>query len=121
MNPPIFPLILADTACKAILGENPTRFYPWGRVPQNSKKPYAVYTVYNAIPENYLGDLPDIDNKGTQVNIYADRPDDIDTAYTAIRNALEPHAHMTSFSSFDPDNQTDLYNMRMEFDFWDPR
>lgn len=121
MNPPVFQLVSANTACVAVLGSNPTRFYPWGRAPQNTPKPYAVYTVYNAVPENYLGDLPDIDNKGTQINIYADNPKDLNNAFIAIRNCLEPNAHMTNFSSFDPDNETDLYTIRMEFDFWDDR
>lgn len=121
MNPPVFPIISADAACLAVLGSNPVRFYPWGRAPQNSKKVYAVYTVYNAVPENYLGDLPDIDNKGVQINVYADSPSELDAAFTAIRNALEPHAHMTNFANFDPDNETDLLSVRMEFDFWDAR
>ena len=121
MNPDLFPILNADTATKAVLGSNPLRVFPWGRAPQNVVKPYAVYAVYNANPENYLDQSPDIDNKGTQINIYADNAVSLQSAFVAVRNALEPHAHMTSFATPDLDADTDLYSCRMEFDFWDGR
>jgi hypothetical protein len=121
MNPDLFPILNANAATKAVLGASPLRVYPWGRAPQNVVKPYAVYSVYNANPENYLDTVPDIDNKGTQINIYAATADSLKSAYTVVRNALEPYAHMTSFATPDLDADTDLYSCRMEFDFWDGR
>lgn len=121
MNPDLFTILNASVPVKLVLGANPLRMYPWGRAPQNPRKPYGVYAVYNATPENYLGQVPDIDNKGTQVNIYADTAQSLDACFTAVRDALEPHAHMTSFATPDLDADTDLYSCRMEFDFWDER
>jgi len=121
MNPDIFPILNASTAVRLQLGSNPLRFYPWDRAPQNVKKPYAVYTVYNAVPENYLGNLPDIDNKGTQINIYAETAEKLNLCFLAVRDALEPYGHMLNYSTPALDADTDLYSCRMEFDFWENR
>ena len=121
MNPNIFALLNASNSVKALLGASPLRVFPWGRAPQNVQKPYAVYAVYSATPENYLGSPPDIDNKGTQVNIYAETSASLEACFDAIRNALEPHAHMTNFASPDREAETNLYSARMEFDFWHER
>lgn len=121
INAPIFNILKNVPAVTALLGTDPVRIYPWGRAPQNPTKPYAVYAVYNAIPENYLGQRPDIDNKGTQINVYGDTSDSVDACFKAIRDALEDHAHMTAFSSPDREAETNLYSCRLEFDFWDER
>ena len=121
MNPPIFSLIQASAPCTALLGISPVRFFPSGRAPQNVEKPYAVYAVYNATPENYLDGVPDIDNKGTQVDIYANTEPELRALFTAIRDTVEPKAHMTSFSTPSPDAETALFTARLEFDFWDGR
>lgn len=121
MNPPLFSILNNSAPVKALLGSNPLRIFPWGRAPKEVKKPYGVYVVYNAIPENYLGEVPDIDNKGTQLNIYADTSESLQNCFIAIRDAIEPLAHMTSFATPDLDADTDLYSCRMEFDFWDER
>lgn len=121
MNPKLFEILNNNVQVKLNLGANPLRIYPWGRAPQDVRKPYAVYAVYSGTPENYLGNLPDIDNKGTQINIYAEDHLELEGCFIAIRNALEPHAHMTNFSSPDREPNTDLYTARMEFDFWDAR
>ena len=121
MNPPLFSILNASAPVKALLGANPLRVFPWGRAPQNVAKPYAVYVVYNALPENYLGQVPDIDNKAVQINIYAENSASLESCFTVVRDALELHAHMTSFASPDLDADTNLYSCRMEFDFWDAR
>lgn len=121
MNPDLFPILNGSAPVKLLLGANPLRVYPWGRAPANVKKPYVVYSVYNGNPENYLAQAPDIDNKGTQLNIYSDNSNNLEMCYLAIRNALEPHAHMTSFSTPALDVDTDLFSCSMEFDFWDER
>lgn len=121
MNPDLFPILMASSAVTALLGTTPLKVYPWGRAPQNVQVPYAVYGVYNGNPENYLDTIPDIDNKGTQVDIYDDDPLRCEQIATAIRDAVEPFAHMTSFSTPDRESETDYYSCRLEFDFWENR
>lgn len=121
MNPELFPILYNNTLVRTLLGTSPLRVYPWNRAPQNPVKPYVTYGVYNANPENYLDRVPDIDNMGVQVNIYANTADSCEECYIAIRDALEPSAHMLSFSTPDLDSETNLYIGRMEFDFWEER
>lgn len=121
MNPNLFPILYNSSQVRLLLGSSPLRVFPWSRAPQNPKKPYATYGVYNANPENYLDRVPDIDNIGVQVNIYAATAQSCEDCYIAIRDALEPSAHMLSFSTPDLDPNTDLYVGRMEFDFWEER
>jgi len=120
-NPSLFEILNANATVKALMGSAPLRIYPWDRAPENAKVPYAVYAVYNGNPENYLGQVPDIDNAGTQVEIYAGNGASCQACYIAIRNAVEPFAHMTSFSTPALDVDTDYYSARLEFDFWEPR
>lgn len=121
INSQLFTILNSDIQVKLRLGSNPLRVYPWGRAPSDVKKPYAVYAVYSGVPENYLGQVPDIDNKGTQINIYADTADSLEKCFIAVRNSLEPHAHMTNFTTPDQDADTNLFSCRMEFDFWENR
>lgn len=121
MNSQLFEILNASTAVKMLFGSNPLRIYPWGRAPQDVKKPYGVYGVYNALPENYLDRVPNIDNKGTQLEIYADSAVQLEQAGVVIRTVVEPHAHLTSYSVVDRDDETDLYGYRFEFDFWETR
>ncbi len=121
MNPKIFEILSAESDVTDLFGTNPVRIFPAGRAPQNSQKPYAVYGVFNGNPENYLDTVPDIDNKGTQINIYAQSYAILEDCFVAIRDSLEPHAHMISYSTPDVDADTNLYSARMEFDFWEAR
>lgn len=97
------------------------KIYPWGRAPQDVKPPYAVYSVINGLPQNYLDNTPDIDAETTQINIYAANAGNARTAFLLVRDALEPYAHMTNYSTPDLDAETNLYSCRMEFDYWHDR
>lgn len=121
MNPELFPILDNSIPVKLLLGTNPLRVYPWNRAPQSPRYPYVTYGLYNGVPENYLDTVPDIDNKGTQVNVYAKTAESCEDCYNAIRNAIEPNAHMTGFSSPDLDPDTNLFIARLEFDFWETR
>lgn len=121
MNPQLFEILSNDAAVTDLLGTNPVRIFPWGRAPQKVEKPYAVYSVYNANPENYLDSVPDIYNKGTQINVYANSSKSLEDCFIAIRDSLEPSAHMTSYTTPDQDSETNLFSCRMEFDFWEAR
>jgi len=134
MNPDLFPILYASTTVKMLLGTTPPvidsagdadygvlRVFPYGKAPEGVVLPYCVYGVINAQPENYLDKVPDVDSMRTQVSIYAKTESSLSSCYTAIRDALEPSAHMISFVTPDIDADTELYSCRMEFDFWHDR
>lgn len=121
MIPPLFEILNASVPVKLILGNKPLRVFPWGQAPQNVTIPYATYGVFNGNPENSLGEVPSIDRLGTQVDVWAKDTDSLLACSVAIRNAIEPHAHMISVDNFDRSPETGLYRCRMDFDFFTAR
>jgi Protein of unknown function (DUF3168) len=123
-NPRLFSIIAGDSSCTALLGVNPTRFYPYSQAPKGAPRPYAVYGVITALPQNYLDDRADIDQKGTQIDIYAESAAACEATFNAIRDAIEPSIHkciLTNFSTPALDSDTNSYHARMEVDVWEQR
>lgn len=118
MSPPLFPLISANVTS---LGTNPVRFFPHGQATQSTPKPYATWQTVAGTPENYLGQLPDIDAALIQIDVWGITASEVSNAADDIRDALEPVMHMTSFGNTDKDTATNLYRFRMDFSFWVPR
>ena len=121
MIPPVFSILNASSAVKALLGTSPLRVFPWGEAPQTTKKPYATYIVYNGQPENTHGESPEMDALSTQVDVWAESVSSCASVAEAIRDELEPYAHMTNFSSAAPEEETGLFRQRMDFDFFETR
>lgn len=117
MIPPLFPLLSGVTS----LGTSPKRFYPHGQATQATAKPYATWQIVAGTPENYLGQLPDVDSVLVQVDVWADTQSSASAVADDIRNAFEPVMHMTSFGNTERDAATQLYRYRMDFSYWVPR
>lgn len=115
MFPPVFPLVDASAACRALLraANGPTRFYQFGMAPQNVTKPYAVWQRVYGTPENYLAGRPDMDGFTLQIDVYAASADSARTVAAAIRDAIELDSYITNWlgESIDPDTK----NYRFSF------
>jgi hypothetical protein len=121
MTPAIFAIVFASTECKALLGSAPMRFYGFDEAVQGVAKPYAVWQMPTSVPANYLGQLPDADDARVQVDVYADTQDDAEGTALAIRDAIEPHAHMLNASKRPRDATTRNYGFMLEFEFFTGR
>ena len=95
MMPPIFPIVAASAAVRAVLGAAPVRFFPFGAAPQDVALPYAVWQTVGGAPENYLGNLPDADVCTVQVEGTAVDTDSGAAAILARRDAIERNANIT--------------------------
>ncbi len=117
MFPPIFATINASAAVKALIGSNPVRFYLFGHAPQGVTKPYAVWRQVGGSPENYLGNLPDVDGFVTQIDVYADSALSARNVAKSISDAIEPVAHVTVWigDSRDPDTQNYVYTFQADW------
>jgi len=120
MYPPIFPAVSASVAAVALLktGTGPIRFYQFGMAPQNVAKPYAVWQRVFGSPENYLGDTPDIDSFTLQIDVYASSADSARTVAAAMRDAIEPVAHITSWLGESVDPETLNNRFSFQTDWW---
>lgn len=121
MIPPIFKILKNTATVTAIIGTAPVRVYPWGEAPQNVARPYATWMIFDGSPENYLNQTPDIDKVGIQMDCWAEKGADCEALAIAIRDALEPHGHMTNFANMERDPETKLYRLRMDFDIYNRR
>lgn len=114
MYPPIFATCFADATCRELLGSSPMRLYPFGRAPEDESRPYAVWQTISGQPENYVDAAPDVDSMTTQIDVYATNEADAREVAEAIRDAIEPVAHITSWRGEMLDNGTEL--RRYSFD-----
>lgn len=128
LYPPIFPLINASPAVKAIIGANPVRFWQFGQNDdQPAVYPYAVWQRSSGAPENNLSSAPDMDGYTIQIDAYAaSGPNGAATVRNlaaAIRDAIEqPNAaHITSWLGESRDPDTKAYRFTMLVDFFTPR
>ena len=121
MYPPIFQLISADTDAKKALGASPVRFYPFGAAPENVALPYAVWQTVGGYPENYLAEVPDIDQYMVQVDVYATTATTARSTAEALRDAIEPSAHIAAWRGESKDAETGHYRYSFDVDFLTPR
>lgn len=123
MFPPLFPAVAANAPCVALLkaGTGPVRFYQFGLAPQNVVKPYAVWQRIFGAPENYLGQMPDIDSFSLQIDAYASSADQVRTVAAALRDALEPVGYITNWLGESIDPATGNYRFSFSMDALVPR
>jgi hypothetical protein len=125
--PPLFPLINASPAVKAIIGSNPVRFWQFGQnQDQPAQYPYAVWQRSSGEPENNLSAAPDMDGFTIQIDCYASGTNGATTVRNlagAIRDAIEqPNAaHITSWLGESRDPETQAYRFTFLVDFFVPR
>lgn len=122
MYPPIFPTCVASAAVTARLGTNPTRLYPFDEAPQGVATPYAVWQVIpGGSPANNLAARPDMDSWSLQVDVYAETGADASDVAAALRDAIEPHAHITRWGPQDTDPDTQHKRISFDVDWFVPR
>ncbi|HEY8355167.1 MAG TPA: DUF3168 domain-containing protein [Methylophilaceae bacterium] len=114
MFPPIFQAVNVP-AVHALLksGSGPLRFFLFGQAPQGVQYPYAVWRQSGGSPENYLAGRPDADSFTTQIDVYASQEQGAATARAvaiALRDAIEGHAHITSWIGDGQDPETKSYS-----------
>lgn len=117
MLPPIYQHLKAAPAVTALLGANP-KVYRHGLAPQGTAAPYVVWMVISGDPQNNLSDAPGMDRLTLQVDCYATTDGGVETLARAVRDALEPHAHMTGLPVDERETDTGLYRMALQFDYF---
>ena len=118
MIPPIFPVLFASEEVKALLGSSPLRVFPFGMVEERPVYPYAVWQVSSGLPENYVSGLPDVDNFTTQIDVWGTTPDSVLACAEAMRDAIEPVAHITFWRGQSRDPDTKNYRYTFEVDWY---
>lgn len=117
MFPKILPLLKASSAVTAIIG-NPPRGYPHGEAPQDTTKPYVVWQGVALAPENTLSETPAVDRMPIQLTCWATTSAVAAELAKAVRDAIEPTAHMVGMPIDYRETETRLFGIGLQFDFW---
>lgn len=117
MNAPIFSICAASLVVQGVIGTNPVKFFPAGDVPAGTQRPYATYQNIGGQPENYLADVPDVDQFIIQVSCYADTQGGAHQVALALRDAIEPHAYISAWRGDGRDPVTKSYSYIFDVDW----
>jgi hypothetical protein len=118
MTPPIFDICSADTSVQSLLGDGPTlRLYPFGEALQKDRLPYAVWSLVDGAPENYLGQAPDVDSFTVALDVFGKTAESAREVRDAIVAAVEPVAHVVSWDGERRDAETRTYRVSFTVDW----
>jgi hypothetical protein len=116
MLPPIYTILAGDAAVAAIVGD---RIYPHGDAPQGGgTQPYVTWFVVSSAPENGVSDAPTVDRVAVQIDCWHPTSAGVVALASAVRLAVEQHAHVTTISLDTRDADTRLYRFAVELDYW---
>ena len=125
MIPPLFVWASASAEVKALLGEDPVRFWPFANSPQKGEPlyglPYAAWSLSYGSPDNYLGAAPDADNAGIRIACYGRTPTEALSIMTTLRSVFEPHGYVEAYDGESKDPSTGLYVESFVMEFWTDR
>jgi hypothetical protein len=115
MLPPIFTWLKASNAVKALIGNTP-RAYRHGDAPQDTTKPYVTWQLVAGTPDNVLSSTPPSDRYTVQIDCWHQTDAGVESLATAVRDAVEIHAHMTGIPLNLRETETKLYRISLQFD-----
>jgi hypothetical protein len=114
---PLYSTLKASSAVTVLLGATP-RVYAFGQAPTAVVKPYLVWQVISGSPENNLGQSPEFDFLSLQLDVYGDTEDSATAVKLAVRDAIEPVMHITSWDGESRDKETNLYRITFSVDWF---
>lgn len=118
MLPPVFQTLKLSTDVKNIVGTNPPRIYRHGVAPQDVTRPYVTWLLVSGVPENQLSGLPGTDRMSVQIDCWHQTDAGVESLATAVRDACEPYAHMTAIVANEREQETRLYRLGLQFDWF---
>jgi hypothetical protein len=113
MLPAIYPVLRDAAAVTALLG-SPPRVYRHGQAPQSVTSPYATWSVIGSPDNTFEG--ADNDRCRVQIDCWSDDDAQAETLGQAVRDAVEPVAHMVLFEN-GRDAETGRFRLMLQFDW----
>lgn len=126
MLPGVFQVLKASADVKAIVGTTSPRIYRHGEAPGaivNVQPPatplaYITWLLVSGVPENNLSDNSPVGRQSVQIDIWHPTDAGIETLFNAVRDAIEPVAHITSYQDFPRDAETRRFRASIDADFF---
>jgi hypothetical protein len=119
MLPPVFQTLKASSEVRAFVGPGSPRIYRHGEAPQDMRTlgPYITWFLVAGVPDNNLSDTPPSDRLTTQIDCWHAEDKGIELMARAVRDAVEPVAHVTAINSDTRDPETQLFRISLQVDF----
>lgn len=117
MTAPIVPICKQDSDLRALLGDNPFRFFSFGDAGENKTYPYATYQLIGGAPENFLGDRPNANTTTWQIDVWAKTELQAENVAARIMYALETSCHIIGYNGNGRDATTRNYRVSFTVDF----
>ena len=102
----LFAFVKSSSACAALLGRSPVRFFEFGTAPQLEETPYATFQHIAGNPYNNLTGPAAADHITTQVDVWADSSAECKAVANAIRGAIENNCYVTSWLGTNKEGET---------------
>lgn len=106
----------SPSAVSALVGQ---RVYPT-QAPQDVVRPFIVYRLVAAVPQNQLSGTPGIDNRRVQIDCYAESYAAVKEILSAVRDELEwaDRCHCKNENPVDFEPDTRLFRASADFSLW---
>lgn len=119
MLPPVFATLKASPTVQSLIG---TRVYRHGSAPQGVVAPYVTWSFVTGDPENELSSLPRIDRFQVQIDCWSNNTGtgdaQVEELAEAVRDAVEPYAHLVRYVVNEQDYETRRFRIGMEFTWY---
>lgn len=116
---PIYDVLRSVPAVTALLGADPNlRVYAFGQAPTTVLRPYVTWQLTTGFPNNNLSDRPENDENAVQIDIYATTPQSAEAVKIALRDAIEPVTHITSWDGEGRETPTSDYRITFSVDWF---
>jgi len=120
MSVPVFALLSASSSVTTLIGTDPVRAFPSGRMTQGQPVPAVTWQVISGQPESYLAERAGMDYFRVQVDCWANTNAGANELAVAVREALEDGANnvLESFNPDDYEPETERHRVSFDFSFW---
>lgn len=113
MLPPVFAALSASVEVTGLIG---TRAYRHGSAPQDVASPYVTWSVPGGTAENaFDGACADV--MRVQIDCWSASDDQVEALASAVRAAIEPHAHLVAYVADERDSETKKFRISYQYDW----
>lgn len=116
---PLYRVLREAPAVTALLGNHPNlRVYAFGMAPADVARPYVIWQLTTGFPNNNLSSSPENDLNSIQIDIYATTDTSAESVKNAVRDALEPLVHISSWDGEGREKPTSDYRITFSVDWF---
>lgn len=106
---PIFQLVKADSAARALLeSDSILRVWRFGSAPDDPQTPYVTWQIIGGDASNNLDSRPVSDRVDIQIDVYATDDDVVGDVAKAVLHAIELDCYLTRYGFADRDLVTNM-------------